>query len=138
MDVTLHWLHNPTTGITRKESNNSSGWPVYKNGPPPIALEHNATAKDVADVFLREVWKLHGLPTEIISDMDAKFSREFWESLCISLNIKRRMSTAYHPQTDGQTERTNQLLEGYIRNFVNYDQNDSYQLLALAEDAYNN
>ena len=69
-----------------------------------IALEQNATAKNVANVFLREVWKLHGLPTEIISDMYAKFSGEFWEWLCKSLNIKRRMSTAYHPQTDGQTE----------------------------------
>ena len=47
-----------------------------------IRLSENATAKDVADTFLREVWKLHGLPTEIISDMDAKFSGEFWESLC--------------------------------------------------------
>ena len=53
-----------------------------------IALEQNATAKNVADIFLRELWKLHGLPTEIISDMDAKFSGEFWESLCKSLNIK--------------------------------------------------
>ena len=53
-----------------------------------IGLEQNATAKDVANVFLREVWKLHGLPTEIISDMDAKFSGQFWESLCKSLNIK--------------------------------------------------
>ena len=103
-----------------------------------IALEQTATAKDVADVFLREVWKLHGLPTEIISDMDAKFSGEFWESLCISLNIKRRMSTANQAQTDGQTERTNQVLEGYLRNFVNYDQNDWYQLLLLAEHTYNN
>ena len=48
------------------------------------------------------------------------------------------MSTAYHPQTNGQTERTNQVLEGYLRNFVNYDQNDWYQLLPLAEYAYNN
>ena len=48
------------------------------------------------------------------------------------------MSTAYHLQTDGQTERTNQLLEGYLRNFVNYDQNDWYQLLPLADYAYNN
>ena len=105
-----------------------------------IALEQNATAKDVlvANVFLREVWKLHGLPTEIISDMDAKVSGEFRESLCKSLNIKRRMSTAYHPQTDGQTERTNQVLEGYLRNFINYDQNDWNQLLPLAEHAYNN
>ena len=103
-----------------------------------IGLNENATAKDVADTFLREVWKLHGLPHEIISDMDAKFSREFWESLCESLGIRRKMSTANHIQTDGQTERTNQTLEGYLQNFVNYDQNDWYQLLSLAEHAYNN
>ena len=103
-----------------------------------IGLNENATAKDVEDTFLREVWKLHGLPHEIISDMDAKFSGEFGESLCESLGIKRKMSTAYHPQMDGQTERTNQTLEGYLRNFVNYDQNDWYQLWPLAEHAYNN
>ena len=102
-----------------------------------IALEQNATAKDVADVFSRKVWQLHGVPTEIIADMDAKFSGEFRESLCKSLNIKRRMSTAYHPQTDGQTERTNQVLEDYLRYFVNYDHNDWYQLLPIAEHAYN-
>ena len=70
--------------------------------------------------------------------MHGKFSGEFWESLCKSLGSKRKMSTAYHPQTDGQTKRTNQVLEGYLRNFVNYDQNDWYQLLPLAEYAYNN
>ena len=62
-----------------------------------IGLKTNATAKDVANTFLKEVWKLHGLPSEIISEMDAKFSGEFWESLCKSLGIKRKMSTAYHP-----------------------------------------
>jgi hypothetical protein len=103
-----------------------------------IGLRTDTTAKDVADTFIKEVWKLHGLPTEIISDMDAKCSGEFWESLCKSLGIKRRMSTAYHPQTDGQTERTNQVLEGYLRSFVNYNQDDWYQLLPLAEHAYNN
>ena len=103
-----------------------------------MTLEQNATAKDIGDVFLREVWKLHGLPTEIISDMDAQFSGGFWDSLCKSLNRKRRMSTAYHPQTDGQTERTNKVLEGYLRNLFNYDQNDWYQQLPLAEHAYNN
>jgi len=103
-----------------------------------IGLHENATAKAVADTFLREVWKLHGLPTEIISDMDARFSGEFWESLCKMLGVKRRMSMAYHPQTDGQTERTNQVLEGNLRTFVNHDQDDGYQLLPLAEHAYNN
>jgi len=103
-----------------------------------IGLHEKATAKDIADTFLRQGWKLHGLPTEIISDMDAKLSGELWESLCKMLGVKRRMSTAYHPQTDGQTERTNQVLEGYLQAFVNYDQDDWYQLLPLAEQAYNN
>ena len=59
-----------------------------------IGLKTNGTARDVADTFLKEVWNLHGLPSEIISEMDAKFSGEFWESLCKSLGIKRKMSTA--------------------------------------------
>ena len=86
-----------------------------------LGLERNATARDVADTFLKEVWKLHGLPSEIISNMVAMFSGEFWESLCKSLGIKRRMSTVYHPQTDGKTERTKPVLEGYLPHFVNYD-----------------
>ena len=69
--------------------------------------------------------------------MDAKFSGAFWASLSRMLGVKRCMSTAYHPQTDGQTERTNQVLEGYLRTFVNYDQHDWYQLLPFAEHAYN-
>ena len=101
-----------------------------------IGLQTNATAKDVADTFLKEVWKLHGLPSEILSDMDAKLPGEFWESLGKSLGIKRRMSTAYHPQSDRQTERTSQVLEGYVRKFVNNNQDDWYQMLPLAEYAY--
>ena len=103
-----------------------------------IRLQENATAKNMAEAFLKEVWKLHRLPSEIILDMDAKFAGEFWESLCKLLGIKRKMSTAYHPQTDGQTERVNQGLGGYLRIFVNYDQDDWYHLLPLAEFAYNN
>jgi len=103
-----------------------------------IGLHKNATRKDVADSFLREVGKLHGLPTKIILDMEAKFSDEFCESLCKLRGVKRGMSTVYHPQTDRQTERTNQVLEGYLPTFVNHDQNDWYQLLPLAEHAYNN
>jgi len=69
-----------------------------------IELKEKATARDVAESLLKEVCKLHGLPAEIISDMDAKFDGEFWESLCKKLGIKRKMSTAYHPPTDGQME----------------------------------
>ena len=84
-----------------------------------VKLQENATAKDVAEAFLKEVWKFHTLPSDIISDMDSKFAGEFWESLCKKLRIKRKMSTAYHPQNYGQTERVNQVLGGYLRIFVN-------------------
>jgi len=77
-----------------------------------IGLNENATAKDVADTFVRQRWKLDGLPTEIIWDINAKFSGEVWESLCKSLGIRRKMSTGYHPQRDGQMERMKQTLEG--------------------------
>jgi len=86
-----------------------------------IGLQENGTAKEVAEAFLKEGWKLHGLPSEIISDMDAKLAGEFCESLCKKLGIKRKISTAYHLQTEGQTERVNQVLGGYLRIFVNYD-----------------
>jgi len=62
-----------------------------------VILNENATTKDVADRFLREVQEVVGLPTEIISDMDDNFSGAFWELLCKLLGIKRTMSTAYHP-----------------------------------------
>jgi len=103
-----------------------------------IRLQENATAKKVAEGFLKEVWKLHGLPSEIISDMDRKFASEFWESLCKEVGVERKISTPYHPQTDGQTERVNQVLGGYLRILVNYDQDDWYHLLPLAEYAFNN
>jgi len=76
-----------------------------------IALATNASPKDFTNTFLKEIWKLHGLPSEIVSDIDTKFLGVFWESLCKALGIKRRMSTAYHPQKDGQTERTKQVLQ---------------------------
>ena len=70
-----------------------------------IGLEEKATARDVAAAFHREVWKYHELHIEIIADMDAKFARDFWESLFKKLGIKQKMSTAYHPQTNGQMEK---------------------------------
>jgi len=103
-----------------------------------IRLYENATAKEVAHTFLPGIWTLPELPTVIISDMDAKLSGPFWQLMCKMLGVERCMSMAYQPQPDGQTERTKQMLEGYLRTFVNYDQNDRYQLLPLAKHASNN
>jgi hypothetical protein len=100
--------------------------------------EKEKTAEGCAKLFLSNVWRLHGLPSSIVSDRDSVFTSSFWAELMKKLNIKRKMSTAFHPQTDGQTERVNQTLEHYLRQFCNYEQNDWYEMLPLAEYCYNN
>ncbi|KAH0609977.1 uncharacterized protein H6S33_012523 [Morchella sextelata] len=103
-----------------------------------IPLVAETTAQDLAKIFLGQIWRLHGLPLDIVSDRDAKFSSSFWASLMELLDVGIRMSTAFHPQTDGQTERVNQTLEHYLRAFCNYEPDDCAELLPLAEYAYNN
>src|ERR1700712_2354959 len=100
--------------------------------------EKEKTAEGCAKLFLSNVWRLHGLPSSIVSDRDSVFTSSFWAELMKKLDIKRKMSTAFHPQTDGQTERVNQTLEHYLRQFCNYEQNDWYEMLPLAEYCYNN
>ena len=72
------------------------------------------SADHLARIFLKEVWRFHGLPNNIVSDRDSRFTSSFWKALMRLLGINQKMSTAYHPQTDGQTERVNQTLESYL------------------------
>ena len=65
------------------------------------------TAEGLARIFAREIWRLHGLPRDIVSDRDSRFSSDTWKVFIAALGIRPRMSTAFHPQTDGQTERVN-------------------------------
>jgi len=87
---------------------------------------------------LDNVVRLHGLPTDIVSDRDPRLDSRFWRGLCERLGIKIHMSTAYHPQSDGQTEVTNKTLEQYLRHYVAHAQNDWDEYLTTAEIAYNN
>jgi len=93
------------------------------------------TAADLAIIFAREVWKYHGLPTDIVSDRDSRFTSETWKEFLRLTEIWPRMSTAFHPQTDGQTERLNQTIEAYLRAFVSKEQDDWVRLLPMAEFA---
>jgi len=95
-------------------------------------------ARGLAEMFLKEVVRLHGLPKTIISDRGPQFAAVFWRRLCERLNIDRRLSTALHPQTDGQTERMNASMEQYLRIFTSQQQDDWVQWLPLAEFAANN
>jgi len=88
--------------------------------------------------FLREVVQLHGLPKTIVSDRGPQFASTFWGQICSRLEIERRMSMAFHPQTDGQMEQMNAGMEQYLRVFVNYQPDDWVQWLPLAEFAANN
>ena len=95
-------------------------------------------AEDLACIFLSQVFAKHGTPTDIVSDQGKHFISRFWRSLCQLLGIKANLSTAYHPEMDGQTERVNQILEQYLRVYINYQHDDWLNLLPFAEFAYNN
>ena len=96
------------------------------------------TAADVARLFFDNVFRLHGMPTTIVSDRDSKFTSRFWTELHRLMDTKLALSTAFHPQTDGQTERANQTLESILRAFVDQRQTNWDLLLTSAEFAYNN
>ncbi|MBW0555970.1 hypothetical protein O181_095685 [Austropuccinia psidii MF-1] len=93
---------------------------------------------DLAQTLINHVFSKHDLQTSIISDRGSSFVSSFWTQLCQQLNILRDLSTAFHPETDGQTERVNQILEQYLWMYVSYHQDDWYTWLPLAEFAHNN
>ena len=75
-------------------------------------------AANIADIFLKQIFRLHGIPKVIILDRDPKFTGNFWKYLFKGLNTTLNFSTSFHPQTDGQTERVNQVLEDFLRMYV--------------------
>jgi len=95
-------------------------------------------ARQFQETFMREIFRLHGLPRDIITDRGSIFTSDLWKETTKKLGIERRLSTAFHPQTDGQTEQTNSTLEQYLRAYVNYQQDNWKELLPMAEFAYNN
>ena len=73
---------------------------------------------NIADIFMKEIFMLHGVPKVIDSDRDAKFTGNFWKALFKGLGTQLNFNTAYHPQMDGKTERVNQVLEDMLRMYV--------------------
>src|SRR5882724_10853470 len=94
-------------------------------------------AEDLARIFLSQVFAKHGTPTDIVSNRGKHFISCFWQSLCQLLDIKANLLTTYHPETNGQTEQVNQILEHFLWVYINYQQDDWVNFLPLAEFAYN-
>jgi len=103
-----------------------------------IPTHTTVTAEGAARLFLHQVWKLHSLPKYVISDHRPQFVARFTRELYHLLGIKLASSTAWHPQTDGQTEHVNQELDQYLRLFMNERQDNWYDLLPMAEFQHNN
>lgn len=102
-----------------------------------LPVTKTITAQGVADLLLKQCFLKQGPPDTLLSDRGAVFTSQFWSDICYHLKIDHRLSTAFHPQTDGQTERQNQELETYLRIYMNYKQDNWVDLLAYAEYAYN-
>jgi transposase InsO family protein len=104
---------------------------------PCFSGDDGTSAEETAKMLLTHVWKVHGLPTTIISDRGPQFVALTWKSLCQSLRIKAKLSTAFHPETDGQSEIANQEMERYLRSYCDYQQSNWAEWLPMAEYASN-
>jgi len=97
------------------------------------ATTTNISSEGIARIYRDDIWKLHGIPRKILSDRGLQFASKFMEEFTRVLGTKRQLSTAYHPQTDGQTERINQEIGMFLQHYVNYQQDDWTNWLAAAE-----
>ena len=102
--------------------------------PVKVTIDAPRLAEVIIDVV---IWH-YGLPDSIVTDRGSLLTSKFWSSLCYFLEVKQKLSTAFHPQSEGQTKWQNSNMEVYLRAFVNFEQNDWARLLLMAEFAYNN
>ena len=102
-----------------------------------VALKTSATATEVAERYLRDIVRLHGVASSIVSDRDPRFTSVFWREAHRLLGTKLMMSTSFHPQTDGVTERANRVVNQVLRAVIQPDQGDWYEKLPMVEFAIN-
>ena len=102
-----------------------------------IPCKETITAEGVAALYLQHMYKQYGVPKKIISNRDTRFTSKFAKGLCRFLRIDQNISTAYHPQTDDQSEHTNQWLEQYLRFWCDKRQDDWHFWLPMAEFTHN-
>jgi len=101
------------------------------------ATTMNISLEEIAKIYRDNIWKLHGVPRKILSNWGPQFASKFRGELTRALETTKQLLTAYHPQTDSQTERINQEIWIFLRHYVNYQQNNWTGWLAAAEFQYN-
>jgi len=102
-----------------------------------VALRHPFTTLSVAKQFMQHIYRLHGLPQALVSARDRIFTSKFWRELFRLAGVDLRISSAYHSQSDGQTERVNQCMETFLRCFANAAPGKWFDWLHLMEFWYN-
>ena len=103
-----------------------------------IAFKESYNAEKLGHLVLDQLVQYHRILKSFTTDRDKLFTSNFWKTLVAAIGIQHKLSTAYHPETDGQTERTNQTLETYLQHYVNHAQNNWVSLLPMAQLALNN
>lgn len=103
-----------------------------------LPTHNTVNAEETAELFLQRILPLHGLPDDVITDRGSTFTALFMRTLMKGLQVQQNMSTSFHPQSDGQTERTNATLEQYLRCYISYQQDNWSRILPFAEFSYNN
>ena len=103
-----------------------------------ILVKSTHKTNDIAKIFMKNIFKLHGFPKVIVSNRDVQFSYKFWKGLFADLGTKLNFSTSYHPQTDGKKERVNQVLEDILRMYVMDKPTKWEDYLHLVDFSYNN
>jgi hypothetical protein len=103
-----------------------------------ILVKTTYSGAKLTELYMSRIVCLHGVPKKIVSDRGSQFTSKFWEKLHESIDTKLNFSSAYHPQTDGQTERTNQILEGMLRACPLKYEKSWDKSLPYAEFSYNN
>ena len=102
-----------------------------------MATSSESTSKDTSELFLNNIVRLHGIPRSIISDRDPRLQSAFWRHMCNHLNIRLRPSSSHHPQTNGQTERMNQVIQQLLI-AATYKDRTWIDMLSVVEFAINN
>ena len=128
-------------GLPRTLKGNNAVWVIVDRLTKSahfLPIRWGCTLEQLAEKYMAEIVRLHGVPVSIVSDRDPRFTSRFWESLQKALGTRLHMSTAFHPQTDGQSERTIQTLEEMLRACVIEFQDTWDKYIPLIEFAYNN